>query len=1165
MSSTGSSSVPRIQVFRPTMEEFKDFSKYITHIESTGAHKAGLAKIIPPEGWTPRKKGYDDIELVIPAPISQVVTGSQGLYQQLNIQQKGMTVKEFKKMAESNKYKTPSHFDYEDLERKYWKNITYNSPIYGADVSGSLYDDGVEEFNIQNLKTILDMVMEGYEIKIEGVNTAYLYFGMWKTSFAWHTEDMDLYSINYLHFGAPKSWYVVPPEHGRRLERLAAGFFHGSHQSCQAFLRHKMTIISPAILKKYSIPYQKITQEPGEFMITFPFGYHSGFNHGFNCAESTNFALPRWIEYGKRSTHCTCRNDCVKICMDMFVRKFQPDIYELWKAGKDFGSHPEDPSRHCAAPAPKKLELALSAQREERKRVKETQKIKRHPISKLEKRDCKKGSKVHPRESDEETELYDLNEAIGCKSPKKQLKKKRRDMKSKGARETKVERNESDQEMKEESENEDEMKDQSKVESVEGEMEVSQNGQASDEMKNQNGQSNQFEEVADIGVASKVKEEDIETEEIQDWGYRIENESKISNSEILKDEGIKSEEDEMASHMEHPPELKPFWAPEVKTKICNATITQDKGQTFDNHLELLNKYPHLKQAISSGTFSVIPVTSSPEEDAHRSHTVESMQVDKKLSGTKPQIFQPGSFSSPNTMFSQTWRCEQTNNGLKIKIVQPKRIQENKEETPDVSNSVASLVTPSTSSSEDEFVEDVKEDGDQKLKQRKTLSPQTKGKSRKPTKAGKNGQQSDSSPNGSTLPVERADNSQDSWAHPLKNLWQHQPKNFEAEIEFNQKLASIDPHCAICIIFTPMYTKTHFPTEPTSVPSCSQVRMPTYCYGNSLNSECMLDTNSLLRSDGTAPLLICSVCKICVHATCYGISMLPMGSWVCTRCTRQAQDAECCLCVLRGGALKPTADDRWAHVVCAILIEETYFENTLQKQPVNMSKITPKRQRLKCKFCVKTTLPKESKGVCVQCRSGKCYLPYHVTCGYMAGVIFETSDWPEPIHMICTRHAAARRKPPKREMTNVAVGERVIAKHRNKRFYWANVKKKVIQEYYSILFDDNSHSTNTLPEDIVSRNVAIHGPPNLNEKVQVKWTDEKVYNGFFKGSQSLELYVVEFDDGSLMHQERKQIYAADEELPKEVQSKMSHSSERQSVDFLTEAEGKRIRVTNQKYS
>lgn len=121
------------------------------------------------------------------------------------------------------RYRTPRHEDYEELERKYWKNITFNQPIYGADISGSLTDSDQDSWNVQRLGSILDYVDGDYGIQIEGVNTAYLYFGMWKTTFAWHTEDMDLYSINYLHFGAPKSWYCIPPEHGRRLERLAAG------------------------------------------------------------------------------------------------------------------------------------------------------------------------------------------------------------------------------------------------------------------------------------------------------------------------------------------------------------------------------------------------------------------------------------------------------------------------------------------------------------------------------------------------------------------------------------------------------------------------------------------------------------------------------------------------------------------------------------------------------------------------------------------------------------------------------------------------------------------------------------------------------------------------------------------------------------------------------
>lgn len=38
----------------------------------------------------------------------------------------------------------------------------------------------------------------------------------------------------------------------------ALGFFPGSSQGCDAFLRHKMTLISPIILKKYGIPFSRV-------------------------------------------------------------------------------------------------------------------------------------------------------------------------------------------------------------------------------------------------------------------------------------------------------------------------------------------------------------------------------------------------------------------------------------------------------------------------------------------------------------------------------------------------------------------------------------------------------------------------------------------------------------------------------------------------------------------------------------------------------------------------------------------------------------------------------------------------------------------------------------------------------------------------------------------
>lgn len=134
-----------------------------------------------------------------------------------------------------------------------------------------------------------------------------------------------------------------------------------------------MTIISPHVLRQNQIPFNKITQEAGEIMITFPFGYHAGYNHGFNCAESTNFAALRWIEYGKRASHCQCRSvavqspisfaptfihpyienaffkqfrkDAVKISMDTFIKRFQPENYSKWRSGNDIAPHPEDMHR----------------------------------------------------------------------------------------------------------------------------------------------------------------------------------------------------------------------------------------------------------------------------------------------------------------------------------------------------------------------------------------------------------------------------------------------------------------------------------------------------------------------------------------------------------------------------------------------------------------------------------------------------------------------------------------------------------------------------------------------------------------------------------------------------------------------------------------------------
>ena len=102
----------------------------------------------------------------------------------------------YRRLATSSKYLTPAHNSYEELEELYWKqNLDDKAmpPIYGADVCDTLTDEDQKAWNIKRLDSLLTEVMEE---QIPGVNLPYLYFGMWKATFSWHVEDMDLYSVN---------------------------------------------------------------------------------------------------------------------------------------------------------------------------------------------------------------------------------------------------------------------------------------------------------------------------------------------------------------------------------------------------------------------------------------------------------------------------------------------------------------------------------------------------------------------------------------------------------------------------------------------------------------------------------------------------------------------------------------------------------------------------------------------------------------------------------------------------------------------------------------------------------------------------------------------------------------------------------------------------------
>ncbi|XP_056149050.1 lysine-specific demethylase 4A [Lampris incognitus] len=1116
-----------IMTFYPTVEEFKNFTCYIAYMESQGAHKAGLAKIVPPKEWKPRRS-YDDIDdLVIPAPIQQVVTGQSGLFTQYNIQKKAMTVKEFRKIANSDKFCSPHYDDFEELERKYWKNVTFNPPIYGADVNGTLYDPDVKDWNICHLDTILDTVECESGITIEGVNTPYLYFGMWKTTFAWHTEDMDLYSINYLHFGEPKSWYCVPPEHGKRMERLAKGFFPGSAQNCEAFLRHKMTLISPSILKKYGIPFEKITQEAGQFMVTFPYAYHAGFNHGFNCAESTNFATQRWIEYGKQAVLCSCRKDMVKISMDVFVKKFQPERYEQWLAGRDTApinhSQPTPEAKEFLREGFNDSSVYLESQERcveegERKSPKQRIETKRHRVC------LEVPQEVVPKDEEEEEKQYGKRPRLSLMPPRT----------------------------------------------------------ASPECRRNKGPPKLVVTPTKLMLMDPFHKSFIQGNS---------NTSRPPHYAKTRAPAILSQSQHRNGHLST---MTPTW-PEaivqptrkmgVASLLFHKTLSpKDALQVQSYSLEKQQiQQPHTQLQVHSYAREHQPRYLQPKTNALTHTWIQPQVSNHESTGPEPESnniltkVEQNQIKVPSPGKQQ--QEEQKEWPLKVSI--PVEAQEEGQRSKAEANSQSSPIKTEVENTEVATQNNNKQKGsgeqfcctsvtneqEQQMQLRKL--PRHHPLIREVT-----------SDEDTCVEAEFELEEKEEWAKPLTQLWQCRPFNPQAEMEYNRHMGQQAPYCSICLVF-----HTYHQSESSSGSSSgtlvsfrqgrqwSKPLIPEVCFNTHTNKTSESGEGQLSNprqaEDGTSRLVSCSQCCVRVHTSCYGVSgdETELENWLCARCKADATSEDCCLCSLRGGALHRANNDKWVHVLCAITVLEARFVNITNRSPIDLSAIPLQRFKLKCLYCRKR-MKKEVTGCCVQCSHGRCSTAFHPTCAQAAGILMYPDDWPFIVYITCHRHRApVIPERSKASMRELAVGQKVICKYKNGRYYHSEVTELTNATFYEVVFDDGSYSDNLFPEDIENRDCVRLGPPAADEVVQVRWTDGLIYGAKFVASHSIPMYQVEFEDGSQITVKREDIYSLDEDLPKRVKSRMSVASDMRFEIFTQEEvkqSSKRQRVINSRY-
>ena len=133
-----------------------------------------------------------------------------------------------------------------------------------------------------------------------------LYFGMLFSMFCWHVEGNYMYSVSYLHEGAPKTWYVrvrlrlrlrlrdrvrlrlglrvrvnppsvpctrygVSPANAAEFDRVfkTRGFPDQVAADPQLLLK-KSSMLPPSLLLEEGVPVSRVVQRPGQFVVTLP-------------------------------------------------------------------------------------------------------------------------------------------------------------------------------------------------------------------------------------------------------------------------------------------------------------------------------------------------------------------------------------------------------------------------------------------------------------------------------------------------------------------------------------------------------------------------------------------------------------------------------------------------------------------------------------------------------------------------------------------------------------------------------------------------------------------------------------------------------------------------------------------------------------------------------
>ncbi|KAI3505346.1 hypothetical protein L1887_27444 [Cichorium endivia] len=318
--------IPECPVYFPTKEEFEDPLVYLQKI-SPEASRFGICKIVSPlSASVPagivlmrEKSGFKFTTRVQPLRLAEWNTDDKVTF---FMSGRNYTFRDYEKMANkvfARRYYSAGCLPATYVEKEFWNEISCGkteSVEYACDVDGSAFSSSPTDqlanskWNLKKVSRLSRSILRLLETTIPGVTEPMLYIGMLFSMFAWHVEDHYLYSINYHHCGAPKTWYGVPGHAALDFEKVVREnvYTHDilstdGEDGAFDVLLGKTTLFPPNILSEHGVPVYKAVQKPGEFVVTFPRAYHAGFSHGFNCSEAVNFAIGDWFLLGSIASH----------------------------------------------------------------------------------------------------------------------------------------------------------------------------------------------------------------------------------------------------------------------------------------------------------------------------------------------------------------------------------------------------------------------------------------------------------------------------------------------------------------------------------------------------------------------------------------------------------------------------------------------------------------------------------------------------------------------------------------------------------------------------------------------------------------------------------------------------------------------------------------------